>query len=194
MSKAHTTLVTVAVVAASGLVTVAFAQRAGQSITIQHGTVSAAMPVDMPTDASGRGALVGGIAGYATAGRSSSRRARNALIGSAIGGAVGSSRGGQQGMQYTVDTGSGQVVVISDQTEIDVGDCVTVENAGTGAANIRRAPMALCEGPGEIAQDVQAEMQDDATACLAAKEDMLNAETDEALQLAVRKAKILCDG
>src|SRR5690606_18705616 len=124
----------------------AAAQRAGQSISIQHGVVVERQDVELGS-AAGGGALVGGLAGFATSsGRSSSRRVRDALIGSAIGGAVSSgAQGSRQGVQYTVDTGSGQVIVVSDQTEIDIGDCVAIENAGTGAANIRRASMALCE-------------------------------------------------
>jgi len=172
--------------------TTALAQRAGQSISIQHGVVVEAQSVEIGS-ASNTGALVGGIAGLAS-GRSSSRRARNALIGSAVGGAVASNaQGNRQGMQYTVNTGSGQVMVVTDQSEIKIGDCVAVENAGTGSANIRRVAMALCEGPDELDETVAAELQEDAEDCVTAKDDVLAAETDEALAAAVRRARILCD-
>ncbi|NND56924.1 MAG: hypothetical protein HKN57_06710, partial [Xanthomonadales bacterium] len=54
------------------------AQRSGQSMSVQTGVVVAAQAVNLQS-AAGRGALVGGIAGYATSSsrRSSSRRARN---------------------------------------------------------------------------------------------------------------------
>jgi len=172
----------------------ASAQRAGQSITIQHGVVVETQRVDLGSEA-GSGALVGGLAGFATSsGRRSSRRVRDALIGTAIGGAVSSgAQGRREGVQYTVDTGTGQVVVISDQTEIDIGDCVAVENAGTGAANIRRVSTALCEGPDDVPETVVAELNEDAEDCLAAKDRVLAAETDEALEEAIRTARILCD-
>lgn len=184
--------------AAASAVALAFcapatAQRAGQSISIQHGVVVEAEKVDLAS-AAGGGALVGGLAGFATSsGRSSSRRVRDALIGTAVGGAVAGGRGGGQGVQYTVDTGSGRVVVVSDQTQIAVGDCVAVENAGTGAANIRRVSSALCESANDVHETVVAELNEDATECLEAKERVLAAETDEALGEAIRTARILCD-
>lgn len=172
----------------------ATAQRAGNSISIQNGIVVEAKGVEM-SGAGGTGALVGGLIGYATSsGNRSSRRVRDGLLGSALGGGVASStRGPRQGMQYRVNTGNGEIVVVSDQTEIGIGDCVTVENAGTGAANIRRASMALCEQPGEVDEAIAAELQDDAENCLAAKGEMLGAETDDALEQAVRRARILCN-
>lgn len=170
------------------------AQRSGQSITIQHGMVVERQNVDLNA-AAGGGALIGGLAGFAaSSGRRSSRRARDALIGSAIGGAVSAgAQGSRQGVQYTVDTGNGKVIVVSDQTEIQIGDCVAVENAGTGAANIRRASKALCEGSGDVQEEVQEELNDDAEECLEAKEKVLAADTDEALEQAIRTARILCD-
>jgi len=175
------------------VVAAATAQRAGSSIAIQHGVVVEAKSVEMD-GAGGTGALVGGLVGYATSSGRSSRRVRDALIGSAVGGGVAAgTRGARQGMQYRVETASGEIVVVSDQTEIDIGDCVTVENAGTGAANIRRASMALCEQPGEVDQAVAAELQHDAEDCLAAKDEMLSAESDDALEQAVRRARILCN-
>ncbi|HEU4620473.1 MAG TPA: hypothetical protein VFV10_20735, partial [Gammaproteobacteria bacterium] len=161
--------------------------------SIQHGVVVETKSVELGS-AAGGGALVGGLAGFATSsGRNSSRRVRDALIGSAIGGAVSSNaQGNRKGVQYTVDTGNGKVIVVSDQTQIEIGDCVAVENAGTGAANIRRASMALCEGP-NVQEAVQTELNEDAEACLMAKDKMLTAETDEALQQAIRTARILCD-
>jgi len=174
--------------------TAAIAQRAGQSISIQHGVVTERQDVELGAQAGG-GALVGGLAGFATSSdRRASRRVRDALIGSAIGGAVSAgAQGSRQGVQYTVDTGNGQIVVVSDQTEIDIGDCVAVENAGTGAANIRRASMALCESSDDVGETVLAELNEDAMACLDAKNAMLEAETDDALEQAIRTARILCD-
>ncbi|HEY3517538.1 MAG TPA: hypothetical protein VGL98_10870 [Gammaproteobacteria bacterium] len=171
----------------------ASAQRSGQSIAIQHGTVVEARSVDLEAQA-GQGAAMGGLAGYAiSSGRSSSRRARNAILGTAIGAATASGTQRRQGMQYTVDTGSGQVMIVSDQSEIAVGDCVAVENAGTGAANIRRASSALCESPDALSAATEENLQEEAADCLAAKDAVLAADTDEDVAAAIRTARIACD-
>ena len=64
----------------------AFAQRSGQSMTVQTGVVIAAQAVNLQSQA-GRGAVVGGIVGYATTSsrHSSSRRVRNTAIGAGTG-------------------------------------------------------------------------------------------------------------
>src|SRR5215510_7869181 len=143
ISKIHLAVVLLAPIAFGAT---AWAQRAGQSVAIKHGIVTDARSVNLEGEA-GRGALVGGLAGAALSGnRSSSTRARNAILSTAAGAAVSGSQR-RSGMQFTVDTGGGTVTIVSDQREIAVGDCVAVENAGTGSANIRRASSALCESP-----------------------------------------------
>jgi hypothetical protein len=191
ISKISLALVLLAPIA---LISTASAQRSGQSVAIQHGTVIEARSVDLEAEA-GRGAMMGGLAGYAmSSGRSSSRRARNAILGTAIGAGVSSAAGsGRQGMQYTVDTGSGKVVIVSDQSQIAVGDCVAVENAGTGAANIRRASSALCESPEALTAATEQNLQEEAADCVAAKDAVLAADTDEGVAAAIRAARIACD-
>jgi hypothetical protein len=104
-----------------------YGQHAGQSITIQTGRVVAAQSVNLQSQA-GRGVAVGGILGYAaTSSRhGSSRRVRNTILGAAAGGAIAASaQGSLNGMAFTVEVGSGALVqVVTDQTEIQVGDCV----------------------------------------------------------------------
>lgn len=95
-------------------------------------------------------------------------------------------------MQYTVDTGSGKVVIVSDQSQIAIGDCVAVENAGTGSANIRRASSALCESP-EVTAATEENLQEEAADCVAAKDAVLAADTDEDVAAAIRAARIACD-
>lgn len=178
--------------------TTAFAQRTGQSMSVQTGVVVAAQAVNLQS-AAGRGAAVGGIAGFATtsSARGSSRRARNTLLGAAAGGAIASrAQGNLNGMQYTVEVSPGsQITVVTDQTEIQVGDCVNVEQAGSGTANVRRVSPALCDAAfgNAVDADISAEYGRLADMCLAAKERMMEAETDEAFDIAVRRVKILCD-
>ncbi len=174
------------------------AQRSGQSMSVQTGVVVAAQAVNLQS-AAGRGAAVGGIVGYATTsrGRGSSRRARNAILGAAAGGAIASrAQGDLNGMQYTVEVGPGsQIMVVTDQTEVKVGDCVNVEQAGSGTANVRRVSPSLCDAAfnNAVDQDISAEYGRLADMCLEAKERMMEAETDEAFDVAVRRVKILCD-
>jgi hypothetical protein len=189
ITKIHLAVVVLAPIA---LGTAALAQNAGERVAIQHGTVIDARNVDLEAEA-GRGALVGGLAGYAiSSGRSASRRARNAILGTA--GGAGASAAGQrgQGMQYTVDTGAGKIAIVSDQSQIAVGDCVAVENAGTGSANIRRASSALCESRSVTAATEQ-KLQREAEDCVAAKDAALAADSDAEVAAAIRAARIACD-
>ena len=174
------------------------AQRAGQSMTIQTGQVIAAQAVNLQSRA-GRGVVAGGILGYATTSshRSSSRRARNTILGAAAGGIIaGRAQGDLNGMEYTVGLASGgRITVVTDQTEIKIGDCVNVEQAGSGTANVRRVSSALCEAAASNAvdADIQQRLSESADMCLAAKERLLDAETDTQIEAAIRRVNILCD-
>jgi len=174
----------------------ALAQRAGQSVTVRTGVVTAMRSVDLNDKSAVGGALVGGAFGAALtrSSKSSSRRNRNAAIGAVLGGAAAASST-RPGRLYTVSVGEGtSIEVATEQTEIRVDDCVYVEEAG-GTANIRRAPAAACE-PASAAvmaePEIVAEMQEEATECAAAKQELVDADTDEAVDRAVRKVKLLC--
>ena len=69
----------------------------------------------------------------------SGRKARNAVVGVAAGaGVAAAAQGNRSGMLYDVDLGPNRKVqVVSDQREIQKGDCVAVEKAGD-TANVRR--------------------------------------------------------
>ena len=175
-----------------------YGQHAGQSITIQTGRVVAAQSVNLQSQA-GRGVAIGGILGYAATSsrQGSSRRARNTILGAAAGGAIAASaQGSLNGMEFTVEVGSGALVqVVTDQTEIRVGDCVNVEQAGRGTANVRRVSKALCEAVASntVDADIQKELSKSAQRCLAAKERLLDAESDAQIEAAIRRVEILCD-
>jgi len=170
----------------------AAAQKAGQNATVTLGVVQSAERVTLQSTGGGKGAVVGGTLG-AMSGSSSSKRRRNAVIGGTAGALVSRS-GESQGMQYAVRVGDGSIiVVVSDQTQIQIGDCVTVEQSGD-LANIRRQDPLACERPEVAASpDVQAEFVDDADKCAAVKREILDATTKEDLELATAKANILCE-
>jgi len=176
----------------------ASAQRSGQSMSVQTGIVVGAQAVNLQS-AAGRGAAVGGVAGLAATSRnrSSSRRIRNTAIGAGTGALIArNAQGSLDGMQYTIEVGPGsQIIVVTDQTQVRVGDCVNVEQAGAGTANVRRVSDAMCEAAfaNAVDDDIRAEYNQLADMCLQAKERMMDAETDEAFELAVRRMKMLCD-
>ncbi len=191
-------LLGVVVMAACVMVTVtgALAQRAGQSATIRYGTVVSMQSVELKSGNAGKGALVGGAFGAAmTKGsKSASKRRRNAAIGAVVGAGVAASKR-TTGRSYSVRTNEGIVMrIVTEQTAILVGDCVIVEDAG-GSANIRRTALSACDVASQSlmnSPEIKAELQEEAAECSAAKDGLVNAETDEQMELAVRKIQILC--
>ena len=171
------------------------AQRSGQSAKITVGKVEQAQRVQLDSNA-GRGALVGGALGWAaTRNRSSSSQALGALGGAAAGGAIANrSQGDRTGMQYVIRTGQGSAItVVTDQTEIRIGDCVIVEETSNGA-NVRRTDPTSCEPESQQAvAELADEMQEEAAECDAAKQELLSATTAEQVDIAQRKMQILCN-
>jgi hypothetical protein len=173
-----------------------WAQKAGQSVSIQYGKVTGIREVDLKSGAVPKGALVGGALGLASAGgKSSSKKARNALVGTMAGGAIaGASQGDQRGMMYQVEVGAGSMIqVVSDQREIRTGDCVAVEKAGD-TANIRRVSASYCDSSNSAAvKAVANEAHKDAEECAAAKQQLVDATTPQQAELAGRKIGLLCN-
>ena len=171
------------------------APRAGQSMQIQYGIVVSSSYVQEKSDA-GKAALVGGAVGYGlTRNKSSSKKAAATVAGAGIGGAAKSrSEGSREARQYEVRTGSGIVVIISDQTEIQVDDCVIVENPGNTNANIRRVDDTFCDpASAEVVAELQDEILEEAEECAMAKRELAAADTDAAFDRALRKVEILCN-
>lgn len=175
------------------------AQRAGQNASISIGVVTKVESIDLQSQVAPAGALMGGMLAYKSTGssRSSATKWGRAAAGAAAGGAIArAAEGDLSGKVYTVDLGGGRLMqVVSDQTEIRQGDCVIVEEV-KGQANVRRADPAACqpESAAAIASpDVQEELQEEAAECVAAKEALLAAETEEQFELARRKMAIFCN-
>ena len=187
----------IATAAAFGLIAgPSWAQKKGQSVSIQYGKVTSVSDVDLKSNAVPAGAVVGGALGLASgSGKSSSKKARNTLVGAAAGGAVASaSQGSQKGMMYQVQIGTSEIIqVVSDQREIRSGDCVAVEKSGD-TANIRRVSASYCEKGNDAAvKAVAAEANKDAEECAAAKQQLVDATTPQEADLAGRKLTLLCN-
>jgi outer membrane lipoprotein SlyB len=191
MSKALRHLICILALAAIGCQTPA--PRVGQSASIRFGTVTNVEQVQLQSDAPA-GALVGGTLGLVASG--GGRNApRNAILGAAAGAAVTSvAQGNRTGIAYTVRMLDGSMVrIITDQTEIRVGDCVAIERVGQ-TNNIRRESAAYCARDNQAAvAAVEADTQAAAARCEAAKEELVAAATPEAVDVASRKVALLCN-
>jgi outer membrane lipoprotein SlyB len=174
----------------------AFAQKSGQSATVRVGTVVSTERVNLQSDAA-KTAVLGGVIGYhATSNsKSKSRKRKNAALGAAaLGGATRLGEGDLTGTLYVVKMQDGsEMRVVSDQNQVVPGDCVTVEQVKDNA-NVRRADPVLCEPETrQVMGDLEPELEEEAEECYAAKQELLNAETDEQASLAARKISVLCN-
>ena len=169
-------------------------QRRGDSANITIGIVERAQQVQLDAQA-GRGALLGGAAGWALArNQSSAGQALGAAAGAGLGAAARNRRHGGTGMQYTVRTSAGSAItIVTDQTEVRVGDCVSVEQTGD-VANIRRVDSALCQpaSPAVVEQATPA-LQAEADRCEQAKERLFAATTPEEVEVASQVMDIMCN-
>ena len=171
------------------------AQKSGQSMQIQYGYVVASRYVEEKSNA-GKGAVIGGAIGlYSGKGKSSGTKFRRTTAGAVVGGATASAvQGSREAREYQVKTASGVIVIISDQTEVHVDDCVVVETPSKGNANIRRVADTYCDpASAEVVAELQDEMLEEAEECVMAKQELATADTDEAVDRALRKISILCD-
>jgi hypothetical protein len=175
--------------------TSALAQKSGQSMQVQHGIVVSSSYVQEQSDA-GKAALVGGAVGYGlTRNKSSSKKVAASVAGAGLAGASKSrSEGSREARQYEVRTGSGTIVIISDQTEIQLDDCVIVENPGNTNANIRRVDPTFCDpASAEVVAELQDELLEEAEECASAKRELAEADSDAGFDRAIRKVEILCN-
>ncbi len=172
-------------------------QRKGATATIRVGEVVGQQQVELKDDSAAKGALVGGAIGLAAgSGKSGKTQRKRTGLGVAIGAIAGSAKKNPTGMRYSVRTADGTIVqIVTDQTQVRLGDCVSVEESG-GKANIRRVSDTVCQ-PETVRYlnepGFQKELQEEAAECVAAKDELLAAETDEAVDRAMRKMSFLCD-
>ena len=162
-----------------------------QATTVSYGRITAVRQVELRNqDSQAAGALIGGLAGLATgSGQSSSNRALRGIGGAAIGGRVGAAAGSSTGFEYTVLVGGTNTIrIVTEQAGLRVGDCVSVERGSFN--NIRLAADERCASAA-AAPPPQAEAA--ANACIAAKQQLLDATTDEDFDRAERRVRLLCD-
>lgn len=190
---------------ATALLTLAPLHAQAQS-RVQYGRITNAVVVtETSNSARNVGTVVGGTVGLISgSGQSGSNRALRTVGGAAAGRGIGNVASRSQAFEYTVlIDGRTTVRVVSDQAGKRVGDCVAVERGNFD--NIRLVPDSRCNPPpaprpaaapapapapapaAPPAADVEA-----ATACDQAKQQVLDAATDEAFNLAERRMRLLC--
>ncbi|MCP5122639.1 MAG: hypothetical protein H6984_09225 [Pseudomonadales bacterium] len=162
-------------------------------ITVAYGTVQNVQQVQMKPNYA-EGSLIGGALGLlAASGYSSGSQALGAAAGAGLGALVSKETAGTAN-QYTIMLVNGNTVsVVTDQKEIDVGDCVSVEQGDH--TNIRRVSAAMCNTPPShpAYPDMNASVVQISSDCATAKQQLLKAATEQETNIAYKKMQALCD-
>lgn len=163
-------------------------------ISISYAVVTASEKVQLKSDV-GKSAATGGVLGLLI-GAVSGGNLEGAAIGAAAGAAVSGTvtkidEGSSEAMSYTLQRpNKSEFKVVTDNDQLQVGDCVAVETGKT--TNLRRAEPDMCQ-PHPVDKDQVARSQRSAADCDAAKQQLLKAETTEELNAATEKVKLLCN-
>jgi outer membrane lipoprotein SlyB len=168
-------------------------------LSVQYGVVQRVEEVQADTNTGG-GAALGGLAGLAVAagtGGSRNQQLAGAAGGALLGGLIANQRAANQQLkQHTVRLNNGtSVAVITDHHNIAVGDCVAVEQGRH--ANIRRVSSVMCNDLADTHRPSYAPVHEanvnEAEECEQAKREVLNAQTEEAINLAHMRMRALCE-
>ena len=175
------------------LITTVNAQ-ASKMVSVAYGTITAVNQQERDTSGGkAGGALVGGLVGlYTGKGKSTSNKALRTLGGAAVGSAAGGTMARGTEMVYTVSlVNGGTVRIIMDSGNFRSGDCVAVEQGGA-SANMRRVSDEFCRNYSSVPQQYKAEHEKEADECAQAKQQLLDAQTEDAIKAAQMKMNILC--
>ena len=138
---------------------------------------------------------MGGIIGGATSGHH--HRGKHAVEGALAGALLAAVLDGDRhARSFVVELNHGREIrIIKEQHRNREGDCVAVETGLT--ANIRTVSSVHCDSPGHEALAhpvVHAKAQSEAAECHTAKEQALQATTEEATDIALKKVRVFCEG
>ncbi len=173
--------------------------RPGTAMNVQYGVVQRVDAVQAEANTAG-GAALGGLAGLAVAagtGGSRGQQVAGAAGGALLGGLIANQRAANQQLkQHTVRLNSGaSVAVITDHHNIAVGDCVAVEQGRH--ANIHRVSPVMCNELADTSRPGYAPAHQanvrEAEECEQAKQEVLDAQTEEAINLAHMRMRALCE-
>jgi len=170
---------------------VVIATEAMAQTRIDYGRITNVRQVDIQNQgAQTAGTLVGGALGVASgSGQSRSNRALRGVGGAAVGSRLAGAAGSSTGFEYTVLIGGTNTIrITTEQAGLRVGDCVSVERGQFN--NIRLVPEERCTAAATAA--TPADDQATADACDAAKQQLLDANTDAEFDRAERRMRLLC--
>jgi outer membrane lipoprotein SlyB len=167
------------------------AGEANAQTTVSYGRITAVRQVNIQNQgAQAAGSLVGGALGVASgSGQSRSNRALRGVGGAAAGNRLAGAAGSSTGFEYTVLIGGTNTIrITTEQAGMRVGDCVSVERGQFN--NLRLVDDARCNAAANTPAPASAVAEADA--CVAAKDQLLNAVTDADFALAERRMRLLC--
>lgn len=162
-------------------------------ISVQYGIIQQVEQVKMQANYGG-GALLGGGLGLAAASsHSASSQAGAAVAGALLGALIAKSTAGTA-EKYTVRLTDGSTVaIVTEHHDLVSGDCVSVEQGQH--ANIRRITPTMCDTPVNhpaYAEPHEANEQE-AAECHTAKQELLNAKTEQETDIGYRKMQAFCE-
>lgn len=173
-----------ATAAMSCIFSVAWAQS-----SVTYGRITAVKTTTVTSKgAQAGGALLGGTLGVISgSGKSSSNKALRGIGGAVAGQQIGKAATKSQAYEYTILVdGKSTVTMVTDEAGLRVGDCVALERGAYN--NLRLVDDERCGVPSAPS----ASALNEADACIKAKQQLLDAKTDEALGLAERRVRLLC--
>ena len=160
---------------------------------VAYGTISEVKQRKKDTSGGKKGgAIIGGLIGLgSSSGRSTGTKIVRSGVSAAAGAAIGGAVASGTEVAYTVDlVRGGTVRVVMDSGNFRKGDCVSVERGKTN--NMRRVSGEFCIHNEEVPEQYKAEHVKEANECIQAKEELLAAETEDAVKVAHMKMNILC--
>ena len=164
-----------------------------QVIDVQYGTIENIQQVQMDA-AYGRDSIIGGALGLlAASSGSTGTQIAGAAAGAGLGALVAKETAGT-GQRYTIQlTAGGDIAIVTEQQDLVVGDCVSVEQGKH--ANLRRVSSAMCStDPSHPAYDaMHSSTKSEAAECHETKQQLVNAKTEQETDIAYKKMRALCE-
>ena len=164
---------------------------ARRSIRIRYGTVDTITAAKLQSEV-GSNAVLGGVIG-AAATHDRRNRARNAAAGALVGALLTKASENRHPMdEITVRLADGsELKVIQDHIDgIRPGGCVSVEEGQH--TNVRGVSPEHCAAGAVADTDVATQHESQATACERAKNQLVDAKTEEEFEFISRKIRMLC--
>ena len=157
--------------------------------SVNYGKITAVKPVTVENrQAQGAGALVGGSIGLVSGrNQSGSNQALRGVAGGVAGQQIAKRASAKQAFEYTILVGGKTTTtVVTDEAGMRVGDCVALEQGAY--VNLRLVDDRQCAAGAKAPPTATR----DASACNAAKDEVLKSKDDEAFARAERKVRLLC--